>query len=63
MPMSRYKNVSEVNSVVMKAINLYSAFELDRTTVDCFLEHHEMQFSHKKTQKLVVLRCVKGHLA
>lgn len=47
--MSHNKNVSQVNSAVVEAMDMYSTFELDQAIIGCLLEHHEMQFAHKKT--------------
>lgn len=39
--MSR-KNVNQVISMVVDAIDRYIALELERATMGCFFEHHEM---------------------
>ena len=47
IPMSQRWKVIQVIFAIVDAIARYSTFELERATIGCFFDDHEMQFAPK----------------
>ena len=61
VPMSCSKNVNQVISTIIDTVDQCFASKLEQAIVDCFFEHHKIQFAQKKTQKPMVLLLVIEH--